>query len=188
MKWSEQTYSDFYIPFDENQRAIRGFFLTTLHLNLEDLPHILNQPFEYRDRKDLTFSEFMPQKVYLRDIVGTFYKDYGGKSILQAFMRIKRAHKWITLGAVTRSKYFFHLKKPVEKSLCPIELAYDPESGKYWVDGNGNHRVVLYKMMMLAEIAEKYIWSRSESFDLEYMGFDDIAKRYWLNAKVHDIL
>ena len=187
MKWSEQTYSDYYIPFDENQRAIRGFFLTTLHLNLEDLPYILNQPFEYRSRNDCTFTDYSPRKVYLKDIVGTFYKDYGGRTILQSFMRIKRGAAWITKGETTRNKYFVQLKKPISNQSCPIMLAYDPEVGKYWVDRNGNHRVIFYKIMMLAEIAEKYEWPCSENFDLSFNGFNDVAKRYWLNAMVHDI-
>ena len=89
-------------------------------------------------------------------------------SIIQSFMRIKRGGKYILNGAVTRGKYFYMLKRPVFKQRCPIALSYDEETGKYWVDGNGNHRVIFYKIMMLSEIAEKYEWSRSEDYDLEY--------------------
>ena len=188
MKWSEMSYSDYYFPFDENQRAIRGFFLTTLHVDLEAIPYIYNQPFEFFNSSSYSFSEYCPRKVFLRDIAGTSYKDYGGMSIIQSFMRIKRGGAYISNGMVTRGKYFYMLKRPVFEQNCPIALSYDTKTGKYWVDSNGNHRIVFYKMMMLSEIAEKYEWSRSEDYDLEYAGFEEITNRYWLNAMVREVL
>lgn len=188
MKWSEMSYSDYYIPFDENQRAIRGFFLTTLHVDLEAIPYIFNQPFEYFNSSLHSFSKYYPKKVFLCDIAGTSYKDYGGMSVIQSFMRIKRGGKYILNGAVTRGKYFYMLKRPIFEQRCPIALSYDAETGKYWVDGNGNHRVIFYKMMMLSEIAEKYKWPRTEGFDFSYACFQDITKRYWLNAIVRSVL
>ena len=80
------------------------------------------------------------------------------------------------------------LKRPSFEQNCPIALSFDTKTEKYWVDSNGNHRIVFYKMMMLSEIAEKYEWSRSEDYDLEYAGFEEITNRYWLNAMVREVL
>ena len=41
MRWSEMKTENFYMPYDENQRVIRGFFLRTLNLDLNlSLIHI----------------------------------------------------------------------------------------------------------------------------------------------------
>ena len=186
MKWSELSYSDedFYIPYDENQRAVRGFLLTTLGVDLEHLPRILFQPYLLFNRTE--FSEEYAQKVYVSDIIGTSYSDYGGISIIESFIRIKRACHYIQDGCVTRGKYFHMLKKPVNDQPVPIRLSR-LDDGRYYVDGNGNHRVVLYKIMMLAEIASTYEWARSDDYDLNYIGFEDITKKYWLNALVKKV-
>jgi hypothetical protein len=38
--------------------------------------------------------------------------------------------------------------------------------------------------MMLSEIAQTYEWSCSDTYDLDYLGFDDIRKKYWVLAEV----
>lgn len=76
------------------------------------------------------------------------------------------------------------LKKPIHEQELPIILS-QLNNGKYIVDGNGNHRVILYKIMMLSEIASKYPYANDENYDLECMTFNDVRKKYWLNAMVH---
>lgn len=183
MKWSDIKYdSEFYIPFDENQRAIRGFLLTQLDVDLNCIPHIFNEPFQYIEGTAFNNTQYEQRKVYLSDIIGTSYKDYGGSSIIQAYLRIKRASGYIKAGMVTRNKYFRMLKDDVKKQSCPVELSQIGE--QYFVNGNGNHRIVLYKIIMLAEIAQKYEWACSDDYDVNYDGFHDIRNKYWLNARV----
>lgn len=184
MKWSDFTYSDFYIPYDENQRAIRGFWLTTLEINLEKIPMILHEPFDYYESNQTHKDTLHPQKVLLSEIVGTSYPDYGNMKIIESYMRIKRARYYIEAGRVTRGKYFYMLKKPVYEQAAPVKLSRF-EDGKYFVDGNGNHRIILYKMMMLADIAANYPYANDDDYDCSFMGFNDIRKKYWLNAMVH---
>lgn len=184
MKWSDMTYDDFYIPYDENQKVIRGFFLTTLNVDLNHIPPIFNENFSLCESISETSCRFIEKKVPLSSIIGTSYQEYGNKSIIQAYMRIKRAHEYIRQGIVTRGKYFYMLKSDVRCQKIPIILSYNAHGNYYWVDGNGNHRVILYKMMMLAEIAEKYEWARSDGYDINYMGFHDVRKKYWLKALV----
>nr|WP_326184533.1 hypothetical protein [uncultured Oscillibacter sp.] len=186
MKWSDFSYDDFYIPYDENQKAIRGFLLATLNVDLNNIPAIFNEDFSFTPSIESSEDTYIEKKVFLTDIVGTSYSEYGGKSIIQAFMRIKRASTYIRQGRVTRSKYHYMLKRPARQQPCPIKLSYDKDSNTYWVDGNGNHRVILYKIMMLAEIAEKYEWACSEDYDIHYNGFSDIRNRYWLYALVRN--
>ena len=185
MKWSDFTYDDFYIPYDENQRAIRGFLLTTLGVDLNNIPTILQERFEYipEDRAEKNLIE---KKVILSDIIGSSYHDYSDMSIIESFMRIKRGDAYIQQGAVTRGKYFHMLKQHCAQQRSPIILSENKESNYYWVDGNGNHRVVMYKIMMLAEIASKYEWARSESYDISFKGFEDIRRKYWLRAYVRE--
>jgi len=186
LKWSELTYSNFYIPYDENQKAIRGFLLTTLGINLEEIPFIFNEPFNYYEGNEAHKDKLYVHKVFLNEIVGTSYADYGGMEIIQSYLRIKRADSYIKDGLITPNKYFYMLKKSVNEQDAPIILSR-LDNGKYFVDGNGNHRIVLYKIMMLAEIAYNYSYAYDEDYDFSYWPFDDIGKKYWLNAKVRII-
>jgi len=122
LKWSELTYSNFYIPYDENQKAIRGFLLTTLGINLEEIPFIFNEPFNYYENNEAHKHTINAHKVFLNEIIGTSYAVYGGMEI-----------------------------------------------------------------MMLAEIAYNYSYAYDEDYDFSYWPFDDIGKKYWLNAKVRII-
>lgn len=184
MKWSDLTYSNFYIPFDENQKAIRGFWLTTLGINLEEIPTILHERFLYYESTQKNKNTVQAQKILLSDIEGTSHSDYGGMEIIESYMRIKRANSYITDGRVTRNKYFHMLKKPAYDQVDTVILSR-LNNGKYYVDGNGNHRIVLYKIMMLAEIASTYPYACSEDYDFSNLKFSDIGKKYWLNAIVN---
>jgi hypothetical protein len=103
--------------------------------------------------------------------------------IIFSYMKIKRASMYIQDGRVTKNKYFYMLKKPVNKQNVPVVLSRNSQ-GSYFVDGNGNHRIILYKIMLLTEIANKNPCVYSEDYDLNYRGFEDIRKKYWINAKV----
>ena len=186
LKWSDYTYSDsdFYIPYDENQKAIRGYLLTTLGINLERIPAILHEPFFYYKNNRTYKDTHCAQKVSLSDIVGTTHQDYGDLKIIEAYMRLKRAPYHISEEHVTRNKYFHMLKKPVHNQKLPIKLSR-LENGKCIIDGNGNHRIILYKIMMLSEIASKYPYANDDDYDLGCRIFNDIRKKYWLNALIH---
>lgn len=184
MKWSNFTYSEFYIPCDENQKAIRGYWLTTLGLDLEKIPTILREPYYYYGTGTKN-GKPTPQKIFLKDIVGTSHSDYGEMELIQAYMRIKRAGYYISNGYATRNKYFYALKQPVYKQAAPVTLSR-LDNDKFFVNSNGNHRVILYKMMMLSEIALLYPYAYDDDFDFGCAGFDDIKKKYWLNAMVYE--
>jgi hypothetical protein len=153
--------------------------------NLEQIPIIFHEPFNYYDSKQAHKDTFDAHKVLLSDIVGT-NSDYGGMEIIESYMRIKRAPFYIENGRVTRNKYFYMLKKLVCEQDDPIVLSR-LDNGKYFVDGNGNHRIVFYKIMMFAEIVAAYPYASSDCYDFTYWSFNDIGKKYWLNAKVRSI-
>ena len=185
MRWADMSTGNFYLTFDERQRVIRGFWLTTLNVDLENLPRILFEPFEFKKDNGSKAYKYSPERVQLDDIVGTTYNAYGGIGILDAFLCIPRAPYYISNFRVTRGKYFYMLKKPVYEQHCPIKLLKD-RAGHYWVAENGNHRVILYKMMMLAEISEQYAWTREDSYDINLRLHQEIRKKYWLNALVRE--
>ena len=185
MKWSELEYNDFYIPFDENQRAIRGFWLTTLGIDLENLPDIFTQPFLYFEHHINSNKPHSIEKVYLTSIVGTSHKDYGGMEIIKSYTRIKRARHYITRGCATQGKYFHNLKKITSTQEAPIILSKN-QNNTYFVDCNGNHRIILYKMMMLSEIAVKYPNAYIYEHDFtNRITFSDVTNKYWLYAKIN---
>ena len=66
---------------------------------------------------------------------------------------------------------------------CPIILSRNLDN-TFFVNGNGNHRVLSYKIMMLAEIAQNYQWIYEDDYDMTFNGFDDITKKYWLYAHI----
>ena len=205
MKWSELSYTNknYHIPFDDNQKAVRGFFLWKLGIDLENIPNIFNEQHQYHKKKIETennnnkkyYERFISQKVFLDDIVGTSSETYGGMEIIQSFMKIKRADFYIKEGYVTRNKYFHMLKKPTSQQENRIILSR-LDNGNYFVDGNGNHRVVLYKIMMFAEIVVahnnyfytdgRFIYDDEEDFiELSECKINNIKKKYWLNAFIN---
>ena len=182
MKWSELDNNNFYECFDENQRAIKGFWLTTLGVNLENLPITFNEHFIYFHSQKSNRKDYKIQKVYLSDIVGTSHKDYGDMEIIKAYIRSKRTSNYIKNGLVTKRKYNTMLKKPIYNQDVPIILSRNKD-GKYFVDGNGNHRIILYKIMMLAEIASQY---SNDSFYFPKKSLANIQKKYWIYAYIND--
>jgi len=184
LKWSALKYSsDFYNPFDENQRAIRGFWLTTQGIDLENLPIIFNEQFKFYEKPCHDNYYLEDRKVYLNDIVGTSYKDYGNMKIIESYMKIKRADIYIAEGVVTKKNYDNMLRKPANKQDLPVILSENQE-GTYFIDGNGNHRVIFYKMMMLSEIALNSTYACDKSFNFNRELFKEIKKKYWLNVRV----
>ncbi|NLJ30629.1 MAG: hypothetical protein GX424_03340 [Clostridiales bacterium] len=184
MKWLDLTYSDFYIPYDENQKVIRGYWLSTLGINLEELPDCFQKPFYYYESSQEQKGTLKSQKVSLSEIVGTSHTDYGGMKIIESYMRLKRAPSYIKDGRVTRSKYFYQLKRPAHEQVAPVTLSR-LDNGKYYIDSNGNHRIVFYQLMMLSEISTTYPLANAEDYNLRT--FDNIKKRYWLNAMVKSV-
>ena len=102
--------------------------------------------------------------------------------VLYSFMKLKRITDRILCGKLTPNKYFHMMKNPYQSP--PIILSRNND-GTYYVDGNGNHRVLSYKIMMLAEIASKYDLVYSDDYDLSYKGFTDVTKKYWLYARIN---
>ena len=66
---------------------------------------------------------------------------------------------------------------------CPVILSRNLDN-TFYVNGNGNHRVLSYKIMMLAEIAQNYKWVYEDDYDMTFNDFDDITKKYWLYAHI----
>ena len=175
MKWSALSYGEeFYIPYTENQRAVRGFLLRTLGIDLENIPRDFFEPCLFYDKENKHFGEYRNKKVHVRDIIGTSYADYAGDTWIIAFLKIKRAHDYIVNGNVTRGKYFRMLKRPVYEQDVPVHLTHTKQG--YFIDSNGNHRITMYKMMYLAELS-------SQDFSYEPQ-----PQRYWLYAKVREEL
>lgn len=170
---------------DLHKQTIFGYFLISLGIDLTKLPNNFFEPYSYfpRQRKDCS-SHSVTQKVYLKDIVGSSYREYTtGNTVLSSFLHLRRITAYIQKNCVTRGKYLWQLKR---RSLSAgIVLSKNPD-GTYFVDGNGNHRVLAYKMIMLAEIAQNYPWVYCDSYDVAYKGFDNISRKYWLYATVND--
>ncbi len=179
MKWSEYDNRNFYKKYSENEKCIKGYWLTTLGIDLDDIPNVFNNDFILIKSKEES-KEFIEKKVFLEDIVGTSHIDYSNIKIIESYIRLKRGCGYIEWNKVTKNKYFQMLRKPIVDQELPIILS-KREDEKYYVDGNGNHRVIFFKMMMLAEIIEKY--SDSEIDDYRY-GFKEVREKYFLMAKV----
>ena len=181
-KWSEISYNGVYTHSDESRQAVLGCFLVSLGIDLERLPHNLFEPYDFFPPSLLNTTEYALKKVCVRDIVGTSRREYAeDNQVLFSFMKLKRIKDYILNGQVTRNKYLWMMKQKEQN--CPIILSRNLDN-TFYVNGNGNHRVLSYKIMMLAEIAQKYNWVYEEDYDLSFQGFDEIAKKYWLYAHI----
>ncbi|MEA4973675.1 MAG: hypothetical protein VB119_10975 [Candidatus Metalachnospira sp.] len=174
MKWSQIESDDWvHIPFDENERAVKGSALVSWGMNLEDVP---NECFDIcirYDSKGKQFSAYSEERVQLSDIVGSSYDMYSDIPWIVAYQKIKRASTYILQGDTTIGKYKWQLKKPCIEQWNKIELTRT-NNGLY-IDGNGNHRVIIYKMMMFSELSSK-----------RYTELSAICKQYWLKAMVRN--
>ena len=187
-KWSELSYDNHIVRSDESRQAVLGAFLVSLGIDLERLPNNLFEPYGYfqTSQKDYnSINRSAPfEKIYLQDIVGTSYEMYAeDNQVLYSFMKLKRITDRILCGKLTPNKYFHMMKKPYQTPTIVLSRNTD---GTYYVDGNGNHRVLSYKIMMLAEIASKYDWVYSDDYGLTYKGFTDVTKKYWLYARINE--
>ena len=181
-KWSEISYDGTYAHSDENRQAVLGYFLVSLGIDLERLPRYLFEPYTYYPSSTKRITAYTVEKVYVQDIVGTSRQEYAeDNQVLFSFMKLKRIKEYIMNGSVTRNKYLWMLKQKEQK--YPIILSKSSDNS-FYVDGNGNHRVLAYKIMMLAEIAHKYEWVYDDDYDLFFKGFDEISKKYWIYARV----
>ncbi len=171
MKWSELYYDDFYIPYDEKQKAVRGYFLASLGVDLNHIPEEFFERCQYLELGELQFEEYHRQKIFVCDIVGSCSKDYAGDAWITAFLKIKRGSEYILRGIATSGKIFYILKRKLQ-SISAIKLIR--QDGKLFIERNGNHRVTFYKMMYFAQISK-------DDVDLE-----KIKRRFWLYADVRD--
>lgn len=181
-KWSEISYNGVYVHSDESRQAVLGYFLVSLGIDLEKLPHNLFEPYSYFPPSVKKTKEYTLKKVYVRDIVGTSRQEYAeDNQVLLSFMKLKRIKDYILNGQVTKNKYLWMMKHMEQE--CPVILSRNLDN-TFYVNGNGNHRVLSYKIMMLAEIAQNYKWVYEDDYDMTFNDFDDITKKYWLYAHI----
>lgn len=172
MKWSDVLCSNrCYGELDENEKCVRGAFLHSIGIDLENLPEELFEPCEAYKSEDKIYSNEYEEKVFIWDIAGTAHSCYGGKTWMDAFLEEHKTLFHIVQGHVTRGKYFHMLKLPTNQQMACVRLI-KANNGKYYVGSNGNHRVTFYKLMYLADLAAGQVR----------------AKSYWLYALVKDEL
>lgn len=180
MKWLELDNHNFYQAFDDKQKIIRGYWLVKQKINLEELPLLFKEQFKKFDKIKSTEIQFELKKVYLDEIEGTSHKDYGDMELITAYIRLKRADTYIMGDMVTKRKYDNLLRKNLREKDNYVILSQN-KNGKYFVDGNGNHRIILYKMMMYSEIATKL---KEHKINNTETSINAIKEKYWLIAKI----
>ena len=176
MKWSDVKCDSWvHSPFDENERAIKGFALASWGMDLENIPDKCFDKCARYYPEGRQFSGYRQEKIYVSDIIGSSYDMYSNISWIEAFQKIKRASGYILRGDTTIGKYQWQLKKSCVNQWNDIKLTRT-NTGLF-VDGNGNHRIIIYKMMLFSESA---MCSAYEA--------NSINNRYWLNAMVKNEL
>ena len=180
MKWLELDNHNFYQAFDDKQKIIRGYWLVKQKINLEELPIFFNEQFKKFDKIKNTEIQYEEKKVYLDEIEGTSHNDYGNMELITAYIRLKRADTYIIKDMVSKRKYDNMLRKSIMEQENPVILSQN-ENGTYFVNGNGNHRIILYKMMMYSEIAAKL---EEHKINNTKTSINAIKKKYWLIAKI----
>lgn len=178
MNWHDSICPESHVPFDENQRAILGYWLTTVGVDLENIPDIFSERYELFPKTNIhgfDQSYYTERKVMIKNIIGTSHEHYGDTSLIDAYMRLGRASDYIKSGCVTLKAYNLKFHKKASLQTCSQVILTKLPNGKFYVDGNGNHRVIFYKLMMLSEISKH---QNSEAIH-------DIYKSYWINAFIN---
>ena len=179
VRWSDIVARN---EIDENDAAIRGYFLRCLGVDLEDLPESLLAPNIYYNTIGKQYSEERLEKVRDGDIIGTRYDRYASGTWLDTFARLNRASSYIKQNVATRGKYFHMLKQP--NDLPPVKLCRD-KNGDLFVGGNGNHRVTFYKLMAETDDLMPFA-AESQLYRLRHLR--EPYQLYWLYAFVKDEL
>lgn len=161
-----------HLAMDENKYVCRGYILRALGFDLENLPEALLEPCLYVESPKREEMYPIYRKVHVRDIVGTSYEDYGGDSWLAAYLKVKRLDYYIENGCLTKGKYMRLMKQfDLKHDRLMVHLSLTSEG--LVVDGNGNHRVSVYKMMYLADILNG-----------DRNAAEKAHRLYWLHAKI----
>lgn len=179
MKWSEINCGTWrHSPYDENEQTVRGSLLVSFGVDLEEVPDIFFEECKYYNKKGRTYNEYNLEKVFVEKIIGSSYDMYSNIPWIETFQKIKRANDYILSGCVTKKIYLKQMKKPPICEFDAIKLSKNEKS--YFVDGNGNNRVTLYKMMYYSEIS-KYGEVQN---DWSIKGRKTTNNNYWLYALV----
>ena len=129
-KWSEISYNGVYAHSDESRQAVLGYFLVSLGIDLEKLPHNLFVPYSYFPPSVKKTKEYTLKKVYVRDIVGTSRQEYAeDNQVLLSFMKLKRIKDYILNGQVTKNKYLWMMKHMEQE--CPVILSRNLDNTFY---------------------------------------------------------
>lgn len=172
MKWSEVTCPDRnYGEYNDKEMIVRGWFLDSIGVDLDCIPDELFEPCELLNIDGISLSKPYEDKVDIRDVAGTKHEIYGGKTWIDAFCREHKVAHHVTVGHVTRGKYFYMLKKHIKEQRPWVSLI-KAKNGNYYVYKNGNHRITFYKLMYLADLAR----------------YGHGTNKYWLYAEVCDEL
>jgi hypothetical protein len=168
MKWSEIEYQSDH-RFDENEKAVKGFFLFTIGIDLENIPGVFWNPAKYLDEHGLELGSAQQERVLIRDVIGSCYDTYSNTSWIQVFQRLKRASYYIRSQRCTPAVYKKQLKLPVADQWsgdCPISFIRLADG--HYTYHNGNHRVTLYKMMYFAELSHAETDAEKRRIDRQY--------------------
>lgn len=187
--WKDINYSNYYKDLTENRKTILGYALVTQGIDLSQLPNSFFSSFKYFESQKSNKCDMKLEKVHIVDILGTSYKDYSSdEGIIYSFMKLKRIEDYVKHNQFTYLKLSRLLKSsPAHPSLY-VQLTKNKD-GKYFVDGQGNHRVIMYKMLMLCEIHKlKYDYENlSELMSSEKNRYiPKELKKYWIYALVRN--
>lgn len=151
-KYSKHRYSH------TKEKIIRGYFLCTiLDLDLENIPcELTYEKCLYYDPEGKEYGNLNFEKVHIKDIVGTSYREYAGGTWLDSFCQLHRISGYIECNSLTYTKYFHHMKDAGKPFHLAVRLV-KTKDGKYYVCENGNHRVSIYKLMYFANMYHRSV-------------------------------
>ena len=111
-----------YGPFNENQRAVKGAFLVSLGIDLENIPIELFEPCHFLDNGNLRLSNEYEARVNIWEIVGTTHSLYSNDSWLDVYIKEHKGQEHILRGNVTKEKYFRMLKNIKKNRIHVLNL------------------------------------------------------------------
>jgi hypothetical protein len=193
----------FYNVCDDNLKAVCGFFLHTVcGVDLTSVPVILTMEHKLFEHCNIKHSgsiiqgaspEYKLKKIPLVKVVGTSVHAYAG-SLLEAFLNLQHIDNYIISSIKSPKQFIKDIRNPSQSDYV---ILYPNSDKTYFINGNGNHRIICYKLIMLSEIAKKIstgnCWNHHEcvsEFSKRLINGDifiDITKKYWIYAQIPKI-
>lgn len=162
---------DFYHKDNYEDNLHRVGFLKNIGININNIPESMCENFLWLDEYSLLINKKNGKsgKVCIKDVIGTTHQDYGNIPLIKAFKRLKRNAFWCDkMIRLTSIPYQVQLRRSINGN-SGLAIRLIKIGDKYYINEQGNHRLITYKILYLAEMKRAKSITQQEIINDKYL-------------------